>query len=409
MRIVALYDIHGNLAALEPVLREVSRAGVTSSEPTGKIEAEERWRETERTRLAREERAGGINTRLWAIAVLCLALCTATRAQPERDAPAQAHPVVSLAESRLVRGSLPGQRTDGFKLCLAIEGGGMRGVVSAGMVTALENLGLRDLFDAVYGTSAGAINGAYFLSDQAAYGTTIYYENVNNSRFLARRRILSPGRVMSLEFLLDQVMAHEKVLDWQAVLDSAVPLKVVVTSMERRRAEVLEGFASRDELWESLRASSRVPVIAGPPVEIGKERYVDGSVYAKIPLELAVADLCTHVLVLQTWPGGLKRTAPGPVRRWLVRRYLRKFDPDLAKEFGRGPSAYDDAMESIRLGSISGDGPPYVLGVTPGPELVLTTFEKSRDRLIGGARAGFQALVKIFGHLGTDSELRLSN
>jgi predicted patatin/cPLA2 family phospholipase len=311
--------------------------------------------------------------------------------------------VVALAESRLASGSLPGRRIDGFNFCLAIEGGGMRGVVSAGMVTALEELGLRDLFDAVYGTSAGAINGAFFLADQAAFGTTIYYENVNNSRFIARRRIISPGPVMSLEFLLDQVIAHEKILDWQAVLDSAVPLKVVVTSLERRQAELLQDFSSREELWESLRASSSVPVIAGLPVEIGDERYIDGNVYAAIPLELAIADRCTHVLVLQTWPGGLERPTPGPLRRWVVRRYLRSFDPELAREYGRGPSAHEDAIEAIRVASASGDGPPYVLGVTLEPELALSTSEKSRDRLIGGAQAGFQALVRIFGHLAADS------
>lgn len=41
-----------------------------------------------------------------------------------------------------------------------------------------------------------------------------------------------------------------------------------------------------------------------------------------------------------------------------------------------------------------------MLGVTPEPELVLATAEKSRDRLIDGAKAGFHALVRIFGHLG---------
>lgn len=355
------------------------------------------------------ERARGATRRLPIIFVFFLVLCTAGRAQRERDGPPRVHPVVSLVESRLASYSLPGRRSDGLELCLAIEGGAMRGVVSAGMVSALEHLGLRDVFDAVYGTSAGAINGAYFLSAQAADGTTIYYENVNSSKFIARRRIVTPGRVMSLEFLLDHVMVHEKILDWQAVLDSAVPLKVVVTSMERRRAEVLDGFRSREELWESLRASARIPVIAGPPVQIDGERYLDGGVYAKIPLDLAIADLCTHVLVLQVRPEGMERPAPGPLRRWVVRRYLRKFDPELARRYGRGPSAYDDVLEAIRRSSLSGDGPPYVLGVTPEPAGSLAAFEKSRERLLGGARAGFDALVRIFGHLRPDSESPFSD
>jgi predicted patatin/cPLA2 family phospholipase len=52
--------------------------------------------------------------------------------------------------------SQPGRRADPYKVGLAIEGGGMRAVISAAMVAGLERLGLRNAFDAVYGSSAGA-------------------------------------------------------------------------------------------------------------------------------------------------------------------------------------------------------------------------------------------------------------
>ena len=60
----------------------------------------------------------------------------------------------------------------------------MRGVISAGMVVALEQLGCSRCFDAVYGSSAGAINGAFFVAGQAGLGTTIYYENINHREFI---------------------------------------------------------------------------------------------------------------------------------------------------------------------------------------------------------------------------------
>ena len=60
----------------------------------------------------------------------------------------------------------------------------MRGVVTAGMVVALEQLDLVDSFDRVYGCSAGATNGAYLVAGQAALGTTIYYENLNTGEFI---------------------------------------------------------------------------------------------------------------------------------------------------------------------------------------------------------------------------------
>ena len=71
---------------------------------------------------------------------------------------------------RLRRRALDGGRDDGARLALAIEGGGMRGAVSAGMAIAIDELGLTDAFDAVYGASAGALNGVWLLSGNPADG-----------------------------------------------------------------------------------------------------------------------------------------------------------------------------------------------------------------------------------------------
>lgn len=44
----------------------------------------------------------------------------------------------------------------------------MRGCVSAGMIAAIYNLGLMDTFDAVYGSSAGSLVGAYAIAGQVS-------------------------------------------------------------------------------------------------------------------------------------------------------------------------------------------------------------------------------------------------
>jgi predicted acylesterase/phospholipase RssA len=74
------------------------------------------------------------------------------------------HPVARVLRERADAGSQPGARDDGHRVALVLEGGGMRGVVSAGMVAALERLGMRDAFDLIVGSSAGAINGMALLS-----------------------------------------------------------------------------------------------------------------------------------------------------------------------------------------------------------------------------------------------------
>ena len=76
------------------------------------------------------------------------------------------HEVLRVIDERVRSGSKPGQRSDAYRLALSIEGGGMRGTVSAGMAIALFELGVVSAFDAVYGSSGGAITGAWLLSSE---------------------------------------------------------------------------------------------------------------------------------------------------------------------------------------------------------------------------------------------------
>src|SRR5512142_1064041 len=63
-------------------------------------------------------------------------------------------PVLRIVLDRVRSGSRRGGRSDPHWVCLAIEGGGMRGAVSAGMCVVLEAAGLVPAFDRIYGVSA---------------------------------------------------------------------------------------------------------------------------------------------------------------------------------------------------------------------------------------------------------------
>jgi hypothetical protein len=82
---------------------------------------------------------------------------------------------------------------DGYKIALAIEGGGMRGCVTAGMVAAVHHLGLSDTIDVVYGSSAGTVIGAYFITRQLPwFGPELYYDALTTAgdRFINAKRFL---------------------------------------------------------------------------------------------------------------------------------------------------------------------------------------------------------------------------
>ncbi|KXZ54288.1 hypothetical protein GPECTOR_5g375 [Gonium pectorale] len=224
------------------------------------------------------------------------------------------HPTLRLIADRVRSGSAPGARTDGKRLGLVVEGGGMRGCISGAMLMGLLDLGLTNAFDAVYGASAGAINATYYLAGQRE-GLRVYYEDLTRgTAFLDFRNLFSRSSrpVMNIDFLIDDVLNTSKPLDWDTVLASPVPLKVVASCIDSCQPVLLDNFADRAELAEALKASAAVPQFAGPPRQLRGRTLVDAAVFEPVPVPSAIRDGCDHVLVLCTRP---PYTGQGPLAK----------------------------------------------------------------------------------------------
>jgi len=234
----------------------------------------------------------------------------------------------------------------------------MRGVVSAGALGALLDLDVdAEMFDAAYGSSAGAMNLTYYLAKQSE-GVRAYEEDLCDGKFLdmkrhVRRRMVAikdahvdlarrsvaraTGRArdaeratmadvsaladgaldfmddgvgnhtpaMNVHYLLEDVMGGRtgRPLNWRAVIDSATPLKIVATSLDNLSTVILEDFKDEADLKMCLLASARVPALAGvAPVFHRGHRLVDAAVLESVPVNAAARDGCTHMLVLLTSP-----------------------------------------------------------------------------------------------------------
>jgi predicted patatin/cPLA2 family phospholipase len=279
---------------------------------------------------------------------------------------------------------------DGARIALAVEGGAMRGVISAGMVGALEELGLTDAFDAIYGSSAGAINAAYFLAGQARLGTTIYYEDINNRRFISLGRAAVGRPIVDLGFLLDDVAVRRKRLDVDRVLGSTTPLSVLATDVITGERATLRGFTDTGQLRDALRAGATMPVVAGPPRVYGGRRYLDASLSEPIPVPVAEADGHTHVLALLTRNGAMRPHASA-FDRYYVGPRLRRVSSDLASRYLARAAAYSALVEQMRQGT----GPAGRAAVLPlsVSGLHISKLERRRDVLEDGARRGRQAVL----------------
>jgi predicted patatin/cPLA2 family phospholipase len=268
----------------------------------------------------------------------------------------------------------------------------MRGVVSCAMAAGLHYLGLVRAFDAVYGSSAGALTGTFFVTGKMPLGPTIFYEDINNNNFISLWRLFSSRPVMSMDFLLDDVLMKRKPMNWKGVLESPLPLRIVVSSIKERRARVVGDFTSRDELFSALRASATIPVIGGPPIPFRDDLLYDASVYESVPVRSAIDEGCTHVLALVSRPRGILRGQPSFMERRVVAPRLKRISPGLADDFLERASDYKATMESLMSRTDAPGAPPYAYAVFPTSTREVGRLEKRRSELVAGAVSGLRAV-----------------
>jgi predicted patatin/cPLA2 family phospholipase len=277
------------------------------------------------------------------------------------------HEVLRVLGERARAGSLPGSRDDGLRVALAIEGGGMRGTISAGMALALDELGLVSAFDAVYGASAGAITGAWLLSrPQGLRGWT---EPAYARAFIRRSALLRGRPVADIRALIEELYQTTFPMDFAAVLASPVEFHPLATDAATGQSTDLRPLCgSPAELRLALRASAALPLLAGPPVQLDGRRFYDAGLSESVPYRTALAQGATHVLVLRsrrepaTTVTGPDGRGPARSARMLARTALRRETAALRAAFlGRDARL---AADDRRLADYQFALPPEP-GITP--------------------------------------------
>jgi len=322
------------------------------------------------------------------------------------------HRLTSIVGDRLAAGSRPGARTDGYRVALAIEGGGMRGSVSAGMALAVHELGMLDAFDAVYGASAGALAAAWLLSSrpQGLLGCL----DPRFMRACIRKTNLLRGRPMvDIERLIEEIYIREYPLDYASVLRTPIELHLLATDIDTGEpVDLYSKTTDIDSLRLALRASTALPVLAGRPIALGDRRYFDAGLAESVPFRQALKDGATHVLVLRSKAlhdaGPVAPITPTLSARFVARVALRRYTPQLKAAYlaRRERMADDDRVLAAYDRDHAAPGQSAVLSIRPDPA-VPPVGRLSTDYMVVGEAFEFgrRAVNSWFGPAGTTEGL----
>ncbi|KAL3934444.1 MAG: hypothetical protein SGBAC_009847 [Bacillariaceae sp.] len=350
------------------------------------------------------------------------------------------HAVLRLIKERFETYSTPGNRRDNATLALAMEGGGMRGCVSAGMAAAIASLGLSDVFDTVYGSSAGSPVGAYLISRQICLDVYLDILPAAKNKFVCKKRLfksmvsdfaqvmvsgmkrstttnqasttessrakIQPG--LNVSYLLDGILGPShglRPLDMETFEENEKkqPLRIVASAVDADGNMFSKVFGSDDffnsttmqiqqngnrhGLFACMQASMAVPGATGPPVRLHSamnedvvHSCFDAFCFEPIPYRSAVEEGATHVLTLCTRPEGFKlKTKPGMYDKGIAPLYFKSQGmSNVAEYFKKGGQQYIYAEDLLTLekGKISKSSKVLV----PPPKVYHGVEQKESDR-----------------------------
>ena len=299
------------------------------------------------------------------------------------------HPVVAA-----LRSPPPDSR-----IALVVEGGGMRGAVSGGMALGLDELGLSQAFDAAYGSSAGTLNAMWLVSGRVRDGIPTWTDPRLVHELISRRRALLRRPVVDVRRLVEERYEQLSPGLFEAVLASRTELHPIATEVETGEAvDLHREIADARTLRLALRGSAALPLLAGPPVELGGRRLIDAGLSAAIPFRAALADGATHVLVLRSRQAGELAAAPGRLSGALTGRALRRVAPALERGFRT--RAQREGEDEALLARHDADPAlaPAILSIRPAPgSPVPSRLEHDIDVIRGGLEAGRLAVLRALG------------
>ncbi len=309
------------------------------------------------------------------------------------------HPVVALVSKRRDEGSLPGAREDGRRIALVIEGGGMRGVVSAGMTAAIEQLGLTNAFDEVHGASAGAFNAAFLIAEQASYLTGLYQHGFGNPRFVSARNLVRGRSLFNMDYVVNEVWRSQRPLHTDRILASAIELHCTATDVEEARIVDLTSLRDDAEIRSAMLASARLPWLAGAPVPFRGRMLFDATLAEAVPVHVP-RRTATDMLVLQTRPHGITHTPLSNGVANLTDRYLVKFNPALVELRRTRSARYDALVGELARQSRDPQARPAVCVIRPPAGSPMISQMENREAVMASAAGhGFRAAwMALDGH-----------
>lgn len=254
-------------------------------------------------------------------------------------------------------------------IALVLEGGGSRGMFTAGILESfLEN---KLNFDAVFGISAGALYGASFVSKQRGRNFELN-KYIGDKRYAGFRHLLSTGNYFSWEFIFDELANDILPYDYETLRTSS-DFYVGVSNCNTGKPEFFRtNDLEQSDLIQILKATGSLPFLS-PIVPYKTEEYLDGGLTASIPFDQALEQGADKVVVVLTRPEGYVKSEMKfmQICKWYYRKH-----PMVWKSLANRAQQYNESIQ--RLKDLEKEGRAFI--IYPKEKLAVSRVERNPNK-----------------------------
>lgn len=187
---------------------------------------------------------------------------------------------------------------------LVLEGGGMRGIFTVGVLDCFMDHGIR--FPYTVGVSAGASNGISYISGQRGRSRFSNIDLLKHYNYIGWRHFLRGRGYIDLDYLFHVYPERYYPFDYDTFFKATERFEMVVSNCLTGQAEYLEEKRDRDRLLAVCKASCTLPVLC-PITYVDGVPMVDGGVCDAIPVRHALEQGCDRLVLVLTRNKGYRK------------------------------------------------------------------------------------------------------
>ena len=223
---------------------------------------------------------------------------------------------------------------------LVLEGGGMRGVFTAGVLDAFMELGIT--FPYCVAVSAGVCNGLSYMSHQPERAKISNIDILKKYGYIGIKHLWTQHSVFDLKTMYDDLPNRILPFDYDACFSNPMRFEMVCTDCKTGHPVYLTETKDKKRLLNICRASSALPYVC-PIVTIDGRPLLDGGIADSIPIVRAISEGYQLNIVVLTRPMGYRKQERDiRIPRFVYGRY-----PRLRVLLSRRVFAYNQQLELV--------------------------------------------------------------